>query len=157
MLPAVNAFIGNVRAFCAWVESDKHDCLTARQLLLVLMHAIPDLRLQDEVEPPGEEIPRREYDGWKSDFARFDDLPFHFYRTVHSSCDVDDDDSVVGDLRDDLADIYGDLWHGLMALDRGHAAYAVEHWHDSYCYHWGHHASQAVHAIDDYFRKTENW
>jgi hypothetical protein len=63
---------------------------------------------------------------------------------------------VVNDLRDDLTDIYGDLWHGLVALDRGDATYAVEHWRESYFYHWSHHALAAIYGIDDYYRMAEN-
>ena len=55
-----------------------------------------------------------------------------------------------------LADIYGDLWHGLQALDRGDGVYAVSYWRESYFQHWGHHASSAIYAIDEFYRKTKN-
>lgn len=33
---AIETFAENARSFCNWVESQKHDVLTARQLLLAL-------------------------------------------------------------------------------------------------------------------------
>ena len=58
-------------------------------------------------------------------------------------------------VHDDLADIYGNIWHGLQALNAGDAAYAFEYWRDFYFYHWGAHASAAIYAIDEYYRKTQ--
>jgi hypothetical protein len=75
---------------------------------------------------------------------------------VFSPCDIEDDDPVTGDVHDDLADIYADLWHGLQALDRGDGVYAVRHWRESYFQHWGHHASSAIYAIDEYYRTSRN-
>ena len=63
---------------------------------------------------------------------------------------------MTGDIHDDFADIYGDLWHGLQAFDRGDGVYAVGHWRASYFQHWGHHASLAIYVIDEYYRKTKN-
>lgn len=40
----------------------------------------------------------------------------------------------------------------LQAYDTGATIYAVQHWHDSYRYHWGLHATGALSAIDAYLR-----
>jgi hypothetical protein len=154
MSPGIEAFVDTVRAFCKWVESDKHDCLSARQFLLALMQGIPQLVLEDTPEADSPDYPRRGHEEWKSDFARLADLPLHRYRMVYSPCEIEDKETLTNDLRDDLADIYGDLWHGLAAWNLGDAAYAVQHWRESYFYHWGHHASASVYAIDEYYRKT---
>ena len=69
---------------------------------------------------------------------------------------MDDEDPVTGDVHDDLSDIYAELWHGLQALDRGDGAYAVSYWRESYFQHWGHHASSAICAIDDHYRRSQN-
>jgi hypothetical protein len=66
---AIEAFIDSVRAFCAWVESDRHDCVTARQLLLALMQGIPHVVVQ-EPEGDSQDYPRRGHEGWKRDFER---------------------------------------------------------------------------------------
>lgn len=62
--------------------------------------------------------------------------------------------TVVGDVGDDLADIYGELRHGLQAYDAGATIHAVNHWRESYCDHWGHHAVGVVTAIDAYTRRN---
>ena len=64
----------------------------------------------------------------------------------------ENDESIVGDLHDDLAEIYGDLWHGVQGYDAGDTEYAINHWRASYDQHWGNHAAGAIYAIDAYFR-----
>jgi hypothetical protein len=152
---AIEAFVENARGFCRWVESERHDVATVRQPLLALLQGVPYLVTQ---AGPEEELeyPRRGHGGWQSDHKRFTDFPFQYYRVVFSPCDIEDDDPVTGNVHDDLADIYADLWHGLQALDRGGGVYAVRHWRESYFQHWGHHASSAIYAIDEYYRRSQN-
>ena len=149
---AIEAFVDNVRLYCQWVESASHDVQTVRQLLLALMQGIPYL-IATERGPGEAEYSRRGHQGWQMDQKRFSDFPFQYYREVFSPCDLDDEPAVTGDVHDDLADIYGELWHGLQALDRGNGVYAVNYWHGSYFQHWGHHASSALYAIDEYYRR----
>lgn len=153
---AIETFTENVRHFCLWVESRTHDVKTARELLLALMQGIPHLVVP---KAQGEEFEygRRGYEeGWRVDQKRFYDFPFQYYQEMYSPCDLGDDLPVTGDVHDDFADIYGELWHGLQALDRGDVNYAVNHWRESYFQHWGHHAASAICAIDDYYRKSKN-
>jgi uncharacterized protein DUF5063 len=91
---------------------------------------------------------------WQADHKRFSDFPFQYYRGVFSSCDLDDAAADTGDVHDDLADIYGELWHGLQGLDQGDGVYAAAYWRESYFQHWGHHASSAYYAIDEYYRRS---
>jgi hypothetical protein len=152
---AIETFAGNVRQFCQWAESCNHDLETARQLLLALMQGVPYLLISNarEDEP---EYPQRECEGWQADHKRFSDFPFQYYREVFSPCDLDEAAPVIGDVHDDLADIYGELWHGLQALDQGDGAYAAAYWRESYSMHWGHHASSAFYAIDEYYRRSKS-
>jgi hypothetical protein len=150
---AIETFAENARHFCQWVESSTHDVQTVRQLLLALMQGIPYLTVPEGKEEAVREYPRQDYDKWKLDHKRLADFPFQYYREVFAPCDiVDDEPPVTGDVHDDLADIYGELWHGLQGLDRGDGIYAVRHWRESYFQHWGHHASSALYAIDEYYR-----
>jgi len=152
---AIEAFVENARHFCQWVESDKHDLEAGRQVLLALMQGVPYLMApQSEVGHP--EYPERSHQDWEKDHKRFSDFPLQYYRQMFSPCDLDDEVPVTGDVHDDFADIYGDLWHGLQALDRSDGVYAVNYWRDSYFQHWGHHASAAIYAIDEYYRKAGN-
>ena len=86
------------------------------------------------------------------DIRMFSDLPFQFYRVVFDPHNLDaTDEPVMGDLHDDLADIYGELWHGLQAYRGGDFDVALSLWVDSYFIHWGRHASSALAAIDTYY------
>jgi len=117
------------------------------------MQGIPYLVVAEDGREDEPDYPRRGHEGWPVDHKRFSDFPFQYYREVFSPCDLDEKPPVAGDVHDDLADIYGDLWHGLQALDRGDGIYAVSYWRESYFQHWGHHASSAIYAIDEYYRR----
>jgi Domain of unknown function (DUF5063) len=149
---AIEAFAENVRQFCHWVESDKHDIQTARHLLLALMQGIPCLTVSDDDDENDGKYPRRDHDQWKADHKRLADFPLQYYREVFAPCERNEAPPVTGDAHDDLADIYGDLWHGLLALDRGDGNYAFQYWRESYFIHWGHHASALIYAVDEYYR-----
>lgn len=96
--------------------------------------------------------PRRGIEGWKTDHKSLSDLPFQYYVSVFDPHDFEAlDEPVTGDLHDDFADIYGDLWHGLQIYRAGNIQAALSRWVDSYFYHWGHHASSALRAIDHYY------
>ena len=150
---AIEAFIENVRTYCELIESEKHDVVAIRQTLLALMQGVPYLITNGADDSGDVEFPRRGYDGWTKDVARLADLPLQYYRMVCDPLDITDESTVVGDLCDDLADIYGELWYGFQTHDAGATIHAVNHWRDSYRDHWVHHTVGAVFAIDAYTRK----
>ena len=152
---AAEAFCENVERFCDWAESTSHSILEARQLLLSLMQSIPHLESFRGLCETDLEFDRRGHEGWVKDFARLSDLPFQFYRIVSDPQDLENDEPVIGDLCDDLADIYGDLFEGREAYRAGFPRQAIGMWVDSYFYHWGEHAASAIWAIDDYYRKNQ--
>ena len=152
MIPEAAHLVNAAERFCAWVEGDRHLLIDARQHLLILMASIPPLQHLRHSGRGGMEYPRRGHEGWKRDIRRFADLPFQLYRVVFDPHDLDAvDEPVMGDLHDDLADIYGDLWHGLQALRCGDADHTVSLLVDSYYFHWGRHASSALAAIDTWY------
>jgi hypothetical protein len=152
---AIEAFIENARVFCNWLESDRHDILAVRQTLLALLQGVPSLIVNGADDIDTDAVPRRDHDAWSADVARLSDLPLQYYRVAFDPLALETESTVVGDVCDDLADIYGELWHGLQALDSGATIYAVRHWHDSYRYHWGLHATGALFAIDAYLRSQD--
>jgi hypothetical protein len=152
MISAAAALVKAVERFCVWAEGDRHSLIDARQLVLELMTTIPSLQHLRYAGRSESRFPRRGHEGWTQDMERFSDLPFQFYRVVFDPHDFEaTDQPVTGDLHDDLADIYGDLWHGLQAYRSGDPDEAVSLWVDSYFCHWGHHASSALGAIDTYY------
>lgn len=148
----IESFVKNTRVFCDWLESDQHDILVVRQTLLALLQGVPSLIVTGSDCIDTDSVPRRGHDGWSVDVARLSDLPLQYYRVAFDPLSLKTESTVVGDVCDDLADIYGELWHGLQAYDSGATIYAVQHWHDSYRYHWGLHATGALSAIDAYLR-----
>ncbi len=155
MSQVAESFTENVISFCEWAEGDEHNFLEARQHLLTLMQSIPYLESFRGGNESDADFARRKHEGWKEDLKRFADLPFDYYRSVFDPHDFAEKDEIVtGSLCDDLADIYGDLFEGREAYKKGFKKEAIAIWVDSYFYHWGHHASQALLAIDEYYRQN---
>ena len=50
---AIEAFVDNTRRYCDWIESDRHDVASVRQLLLALLQGVPYLITSgtDDCEP----------------------------------------------------------------------------------------------------------
>jgi hypothetical protein len=154
---AAEQFTETVERFCEWAEGQDHSLIDGRQLLVSLITSIPHLVGYRYSGTSDEEFPRREHAGWQEDHKRFSDLPFQYYRVVFDPLDFDStDEPVTGDLHDDFADIYGDLWHGLQARRAGDLKEALSLWIDSYFFHWGQHATSALGAIDAFYRQDPN-
>ncbi len=62
---------------------------------------------------------------------------------------------VVGDLADDLADIYRDLAAGLALYEAGSVEDALWHWGFNFQIHWGEHASSAIRALHCYLSQED--
>lgn len=53
----------------------------------------------------------------------------------------------IGDLADDMADIYRELKNGLFAFTKGPANEAIWHWQNGFRSHWGDHVVDALRAM----------
>ena len=135
---AAESFTENVIAFCEWAEGKNHSLIEARQRILALMSSIPYLESFRGAIESDEEHESRGHEGWKKDMERFSDLPFQYYKTIFDPHDFEEKEkAIVGDLRDDLSDIYSDLFEGLSAYRKGYKREAIGHWVQSYFFHWG--------------------
>jgi hypothetical protein len=142
-------FVDVARRFCAWAEaqpgSEEEEGKTAMHFLADLVSAImatADLGYADDAEED-----RVSDDEWKAVFKRFGFLPFNYYTTFFSPAKLYDEEPVVGDLADDLADIYRDLKAGLWLYDHGATREAVWTWRYYFRIHWGRHATNALYAL----------
>jgi hypothetical protein len=82
---------------------------------------------------------------------RFATLPFQYYSEVWNPIAVPAEaDPIVGDLADDLADIYLDVKRGLLHLEHDHPFDAAFHWAFMFRVHWGRHATSALRALHCY-------
>jgi hypothetical protein len=70
-----------------------------------------------------------------------------WYWEVFDPYHKESDDPVIGDLADDLADIWRELQEGLTFWNAGSTTDAFWHWGFSFSHHWGGHATRALRAI----------
>ena len=68
------------------------------------------------------------------------------YRELFDAYDFEAE-PVVGDLADDLASVYGELWSGLQLWRAGRTEDAVWEWRFSFEVHWSEHATSALRAL----------
>ncbi len=57
------------------------------------------------------------------------------------------EEPVVGNLADDLSDIFNDVDRGLLAFEAGRREEAVWEWGFYLAHHWGDHATSAIRAL----------
>ena len=83
-------------------------------------------------------------------FQRFGSLPFNYYNCIDTPHAIPARESSVGDLADDLRDIYVDLKSGLFFYDAGDVEQAVLEWKSSFHFHWGQHAVNVLYVLHCY-------
>ena len=145
--PEVDQFAEVARRYCAWVESearDSIDLVTARRVLAELQLAalgLPELDSGDhqKIHSPPPDLRQRA-------LRRVSAVPFKRYWSMFAPL-KENEQPVCGDLSDDLADIWLDLWRGLYLFDAGHKLEANFHWRVGYDSHWGQHLLEAQRAI----------
>lgn len=81
-------------------------------------------------------------------------IPLQHYSEIFSP-HVLQDEPVVGDLADDLVDIYRDLARGLQLHAAGLVDDALWEWGFNFQIHWGEHASSAIRALHCYLAREE--
>ena len=134
--------------FCSLIEQTgiKEQTFSDRlsRILAELVYAV--LRIPDDglADAGAENYERRDYDEIR---AALPQLPFQHYREIFDAFDWEDDEPVVGDLYDDLADIYRDLSEGLFIHQHVSNTEAERYWRQSFRYHWGEHATSALRAL----------
>jgi hypothetical protein len=153
----MNRSFRNVAAeYCAWVEGrtvPEDVGLWLARILAELIHVVygtPDDGGADA--GPGEEdgYKARSYNDVRGSLPK---LPFQYYREVYEATDLENDESSLGELYDDIADIYGDLSKGLFVHEHHSPGRAERYWRQSFRYHWGEHATGALRALYWHLRK----
>lgn len=81
-------------------------------------------------------------------------IPLQHYSEIYSPL-VPQDEPVVGDLADDLVDIYKHLAHGLQLHDAGLVDDALWEWGFNFQVGWGEHASSAIRALHCYLAQED--
>jgi hypothetical protein len=148
----IDRFAHAARAFIAWAESagaadPNAESVFARRSVAALIAAAIELPGgTPDTEAPG--LPDEEY---QRIYKRFGALPFNYYSECFNPLVVPPEEPVVADLADDLADIWRDVKGGLLLYESGSPEAAAWHWSNHYTFHWGHHATAALYALQAWF------
>ena len=157
-IPAeVLAFQTAAARFCAWAEATPENpeedlCLAMRYVaeLYALALAMPGADLDPSVAH--QLVDKNDHEAI---YARFGRLPLQYYGEVFDTTRVPPEESTIGDLADDLLDIYTDIKAGLLHFADGHAPEAVFQWKFTWGIHWGRHATSALRAMHCWRTRVE--
>ena len=88
-------------------------------------------------------------------YERASTLPFKNYGVIFDPLLIPPEEPVVGDIADDIAEIYRDVASGLRLYEAGNAVEARWEWSFNFQFHWGGHASSAIRALHCYLAETD--
>ena len=146
----IKRFAKAARAFCGWATSGPAEAtgqaIAAAQLVADLLAAGCALGAEEGEPAIGEVHP----DELKRVTETAAALPFQYYSEVFSNLVVPPEEPVVGDIVDDMEDIYRDVSIGLVLFDQGRKGKAAKHWRFWFVHHWGEHATSALRALWSY-------
>lgn len=158
MDPRIAAFASAARRYCWLVElSPPEGSVSEREfgqqclaLLLELYRLALELPLLDP-EPDEPELKSVDSDVWQQRFQSIGKrLPADYYWYLKPfPLQRDSFENAVGQLADDLADIWADLSPGVVAMREGQSSVnrIVHEWRSMFYYHWGEHAANAIRAL----------
>lgn len=146
----VERFVDSAERFCSLIEH--HQSLTAWKFVCLCAPCLADLY--------GAAVPLSLL-SVEIDSAELIEDAFSTDRAKAIDCEIGDklgrqrlywevfdpreeSDPVVGDLGDDLADIYRDVKNGLVAFNKGSTNEAIWHWQFGFRFHWGDHVVDAL-------------
>ncbi len=149
-MDAVQQFATLAREFRAWVlhgtDNGPDAARTALRHVTRLYTAaleLPHGSVGDREDPEVSPVP-----SWNElHQALRQRLPLGFYGEVFNPLVVPIEEPVIGDVADDLADIFSDLEKGLLWFEAGHSSEAVWEWRFGLVHHWGDHATGAMRAL----------
>ena len=146
------------REFCEWVRSEPGDehWETKRAVgLCSQLYALGvQLSMQEDcdLDLEGERI---SFDERHKLYRRFRCLPVGYYGVVLDPLEIpppDKNAAGIGDIGDDIIDIYMDMDEGLSLWDKGHRNEAVYHWQTSWLGSWGEDAADVVRILHSHIR-----
>ena len=145
----VLAFRTAAEQFCAWVEAPTEDAegelhLAMRHVSELYMRAVTMPGADPDPSAPEAALDKNDH---KAAYERFGRLPLQYYGEVFDTSRLPPEEATVGDLADDLLDIYTDVKGGLLYFAQGYPEQAVFHWKFTWGVHWGRHATSALRAM----------
>lgn len=161
-LEVYEQFLSLARSYCSYYEQNEHQ---QRQFLSQIQNLLIDLYARGRHLP---EVPASDYefdDLFERDDKQIRNLiahkvPFSYYWTVLDPFTFDKDPELgVGDLLDDLGDIYLDLKRAIEIYDSGLDGSKQEaYWKlkFDFDYHWGDHCIDAMNSIHNYMTQERS-
>jgi hypothetical protein len=153
MSSAVERFVNVAREFTSWCRSSAGpDAVANARTALIHLVNLYRAGLSLPMDPPcGEDGTRPVIehlpDARSTVLEHFRSLPFQYYSEVYNPQPVGSEEPVVGDIHDDLLDIYVDVAKGLAIHDHGDIENADWEWQFSFKTHWGAHAVSAIRVL----------
>ena len=145
---AVTIFAEAARGFCSWCERSEPDAEPeiSASVWLSNLHAtalrLPQVESENSDGLP--DVPEGALAQAKRNLAYF----YGFYYREYFDPDPRlDEEPVIGDVGDDLLDIYKDIRAGLVLFESGQTTEALWHWSFLHQVHWGRHAVGASFAL----------
>jgi len=140
-------FAATARGFCQWCEGENSERSDANAVswiaqLYGLAVVLPSVTSDNEDGLP--DLPLDVLARARANLAVFNG---RYYREVFDPAPELDDEPVVGDIGDDLLDIYKDVRRGLILFDDGDVLEALWQWSFLHSVHWGRHCAGALLAL----------
>jgi hypothetical protein len=158
--PGVLRFVGIGRKYCETLDSPIKDrdewierLLRTLAALYAAAFALPDVSAEecDCDVPNGLRVQHEEWHAlWSRLGDALGDARYHWAYFDPTEPRSSQEEAIIHDLADDLADIYRDVQFGLRALEvnvEGYVPEAIWEWRYSFQHHWGHHAVSALRAL----------
>ncbi len=148
-MASAEEFVKAVKEFCSWAESEPCGEEKEVKTAITLLANLYSKALPITIGTPNFDIDAKRISNerWKEILTRFGSFPFKYYRVVFDPSHIDTEEPVVGDIADDMADIYRDLSAGLSLYESGHKVEAVWEWKQNFNSHWGRHVTSALYAL----------
>ena len=154
----VIAFAEIARGFCVWCENATAAASQENQAAewLCRLQAAA-LGLPDDVDSGNTDgLPDLPADSLARATANLSEFNGCYYREFFDPDPTLCDGPVMGDVGDDLLDIYKDVCGGLILFERGETTEALWHWSFLHSIHWGRHAVGAIFALHC-FSSSKKW
>ncbi len=144
---AIEAFAESARAYCTWAASPPSPAEEeARQAIELIADLITRAcRLGWNEGTPS--LCERNDAEIEKVRTKAKVLPLQYYSAIFNNLIVPPEEAVVGDLADDIEDIYRDVASGLELFEQGEVQEAADHWQFWFANHWGEHATSALRAL----------
>lgn len=144
----LDAFAEAAQAYCSWCEGHLLDMEKEASLAALLARLYAAALTLPEVGPENEEglpeLPEAALASAKTNLSYFNGW---YYREFFDPDPTLDDEAGMGDVGDDVLDIYKDVKAGCLLYERGETADALWHWSFLHRFHWGRHAVGAIFAL----------